>query len=82
MTTGKALIGMLAGLAAGTVIGMILAPPKSGRLRKIISRKSEDLADAINDKIDEKFEELLKNVSGRVKKTKARDEVSSDNPEV
>ena len=82
MTTGKALIGMLAGLAAGTVIGMILAPAKSGRLRKIISRKSEDLADAINDKIDEKFEELLNKVSGRVKKTKSRDEVSSDKPEV
>jgi gas vesicle protein len=82
MTTRKALLGVLAGIAAGTVIGIMLAPPKSGRLRKIISRKSEVLADTINDKIDEKFEELLKNVSGRVKKTKARDEASSDNPEV
>ncbi len=82
MTTGKALVGILAGVAAGTVIGMILAPTKSGRLRKIISRKSEDLADAINDKIDEKLEELMKNVSGRVKKTKTRDEVNSDNMEV
>jgi len=82
MTTGKALLGVLAGIAAGTVIGIILAPAKSGRLRKIISRKSEDLADAINDKIDEKFEELLKNVSGRVKKTKVKDEAGSDNPEV
>jgi gas vesicle protein len=62
MTTRKALLGVLAGIAAGTVIGIMLAPPKSGRLRKIISRKSEVLADTINDKIDEKFEELLKNV--------------------
>jgi len=82
MTTGKALLGVLAGMAVGTVIGIILAPAKSGRLRKIISRKSEDLADAINDKIDEKFAELLKNVSGRVKKTKVRDEAGSDSPEV
>ena len=82
MTTSKALLGVLAGLAAGTVIGMMLAPTKGGRLRKIISRKSEDLADAINDKIDEKFDELLKNVSGRIKKTKIRDEAGSDNPEV
>lgn len=82
MTTGKALLGVLAGIAAGTVIGMMLAPSKSGRLRKVISRKSEDLADAISDKIDEKFEELLKNVSGRVKKTKARDETTSVNPEI
>ena len=82
MTTGKALLGVLAGIAAGTVIGIMLAPGKSSRLRKIISRKSEDLADAINDKIDEKFEELLKNVSGKVKKTKAGHESNSGNPEV
>ncbi len=81
MTTSKALFGVLAGIAAGTVIGMMLTPSKSGRLRKIISRKSEDLADAINDKIDEKFEELLKNVSGRMKKTKAREEASAE-PEI
>lgn len=80
MSTGKALLGVLAGIAAGTVIGIMLAP-KGDRTRKNISKKSEDLADAINEKIDEKFEELLKTMSGRVKKSKTENS-SSDAPEV
>jgi gas vesicle protein len=82
MTTGKALLGVLTGIAAGTVIGMMLAPTKSNGLRKTISRKSKGLADAINDKIDEKFDELLKNVSSRITKTKTQDEASPNNHKV
>jgi len=68
MTTGKALLGVLAGLAAGTVIGMLLTPNKGDKTRKNIYKKGEDLADALNEKIDEKFEDLLKSISGKVKK--------------
>ncbi|HEU5290440.1 MAG TPA: YtxH domain-containing protein [Cyclobacteriaceae bacterium] len=68
MTTGKALLGVLAGIAAGTVIGMLLAPDKDDKTRKNIRKKGEDLADAINEKIDEKFENLLNSISSRAKK--------------
>jgi gas vesicle protein len=78
MTTGKGLLGVLAGLAAGTVIGMLLAPDKGDKVRKNISRKSEDLAEAINCKIDEKFEQLLKTISGKVKKATATDDAASN----
>jgi gas vesicle protein len=81
MTTGKALLGVLAGIAAGAVIGVLLAPGKEDKLRKNISKKSEDLANAINDKIDDKFEELLKTISGKVKKARA-EESSVNAPEV
>jgi gas vesicle protein len=67
MTTGKAILGVLAGLAAGAAIGMLLAPNKGERSRKNLRRKSEDLAEAINDKIDEKFKDLLQTISGKVK---------------
>ena len=70
MTTGKAFLGILAGVAAGTIIGILLAPDKGDRLLKSTSDKSEDLADAINVKIDKRFEDLLKNVSGKVMKLK------------
>lgn len=80
MRTGKALLGILGGIAAGTVIGILLAPEKGGKLRKNISKKSGELADAINDKIDEKFEELLKNISGKVKKPKVTDD-AANNPD-
>ena len=85
MTKGKILLGVLAGIAAGTVIGMLVAPQKGDRARRIISRKGEDLADAINDKIEEKFEQFLNTVSGKVKKTKtsgAEASVRSGYPEV
>lgn len=78
MTTSKAILGILAGIATGAVIGVFLAPEKGDKLRRNISRKSEDLADAINDKIDEKFEELLQNISGRVKKTKVTEDAPTN----
>lgn len=70
MTTGKALLGVVASNATGTVIGILLATDNGGKLRKNISRKIEDLAEAINDKIDEKFAELLKTIFGKVKESK------------
>jgi gas vesicle protein len=81
MRTGKALLGILAGIAAGAIIGMLLAPDKTDRLKKNISKKSADLADAINEKIDEKFEELLKRMSAKVKKGKG-EQSSADAAEV
>ena len=81
MTTSKALVGILAVVAAGTVIGIFLAPAKGNRLKKVLAKKKDDLADAINERIDEKFEELLKTVSERMKKTKDCGEVS-DRPKV
>ena len=80
MTTGKALVGILAGIAAGTVIGIIVAPAKGNRLKKVIARKRDDLADAINERIDEKFEELLQTVSERMKKMKYQAEGKADEP--
>jgi len=74
MKTKKAVLGVLAGIAAGAVIGVLLAPEKGDRLRKKISRKSEDLADLINEKIDDKFDALLNTISGKVKKSKGTEE--------
>lgn len=68
MTNGKAILAVLAGVAAGAALGVLFAPDKGFDTRKKISRKGEDLADALNDKIDEKFDELLAAVTGKVKK--------------
>jgi len=70
MSTGKALLGVLAGIAAGAAIGVIFAPDKGTGTRKNITKKGEDLANALNDKIDEKFEELMSSITGKVKTTK------------
>jgi gas vesicle protein len=67
MNTGKALLGVLAGLATGVAIGMLFAPDKGSSTRKNISRKGEDLADALDEKIDEKFNDLIGAITGKVK---------------
>ncbi|MBL0741047.1 YtxH domain-containing protein [Chryseolinea lacunae] len=68
MDSKKALLGIVAGIAAGAVLGVLFAPEKGSRTRRGIDRKGEDLADALNDKIDEKFDDLLDVVSCRMKK--------------
>jgi len=59
MSSGKALLGVFAGIAAGAALGILFAPGKGSNTRKNISRKTEDLVDAVNDKLEEKFDEVV-----------------------
>ncbi len=68
MTKGKALLGVLAGVAAGAALGILFAPDKGENTRKNLSKKGEDLADAVNDKIESKFDELLDAIRGKAPK--------------
>ncbi|MEX2234484.1 MAG: YtxH domain-containing protein [Cyclobacteriaceae bacterium] len=67
MKTGKALSGVFAGLATGSVLGVIFAPQKGSASRKKISQKGEELAAALDKRIDEKFEELTGMIAGKMK---------------
>ena len=51
MNSGKVFLGVVAGLAAGAALGVLLAPDKESKTRKIISKKTDELVDAINDKV-------------------------------
>jgi len=70
MSTGKVLLGVVAGLAAGALLGILFAPEKGSNTRRLIKRKSEDLADELKDE----FEDFLETVSEKFEKVK--DEVS------
>jgi len=74
MNSGKALLGVFAGIAAGTVLGILFAPEKGSNTRKNIVKKSDDLAHALNHKIDQKFDELLTAVTGNTKKVRLKNE--------
>ena len=66
MSSGKVFLGVLAGLAAGALLGILFAPEKGSVTRKKISKKGEDYADILK----EKFDEFLDNISGKYEETK------------
>ena len=63
MNTGKVILGVAAGLAAGALAGILLAPDKGTNTRKKIVKGGEDFRDGIKDRfyrvsdfITEKFD--------------------------
>lgn len=60
MNTGKIVLGILAGVAAGALLGVIFAPDKGSETRKKILTKSDDLTDAMKAKFKDFFEEIKK----------------------
>jgi gas vesicle protein len=53
MNSGKVFLGLLAGIAAGAVLGVLFAPDKGTETRKKISKKSKDLVDEVKNKYDD-----------------------------
>jgi len=61
MNSGKVILGALAGLAAGALIGVLFAPDKGSESRSKIVKKGEDYLDSVK----QKFNSLLDNISGK-----------------
>jgi gas vesicle protein len=60
MSSGKVLLGVLAGLAAGALLGVLFAPDKGTVTRKKIIKKSEDYAEGLKAKLDEFIDDINK----------------------
>ena len=58
----KVLLGALAGLAVGVVVGVLFAPEKGSVTRKNITKKSEDYADILKNKFDEFVDSVTEKV--------------------
>ena len=61
MNSGKVIIGALAGIAAGALIGILFAPDKGSNSRSKIVNKGEDYFDSVK----KKFNSLLDSISGK-----------------
>jgi gas vesicle protein len=79
MSTGKVILGSLAGLAIGAIAGILLAPDKGSVTRRKIMDKGDDYVDELKTKYDEfrdsltqKFESSKKDLEGFVDKGKAK----------
>jgi len=86
MNTGKVVLGVLAGIAAGAALGILFAPDKGSNTRKKIARKGEDVTDELSDKFNEfidgiskKFDDMKKETMTIAKNGKAvKEEIEAD----
>ena len=68
-STGKVVLGVLAGAAAGATLGMLFAPDKGLETRKKISKKTKEFKDDMKGK----FSDFLENVKERVEPNEGND---------
>ncbi len=81
MDSGKVVLGALAGLATGAVLGILFAPDKGSATRKKIVREGNDYVDGLGDKFNDfidsaskKFEALKNEAVHMAENGKARAE--------
>jgi gas vesicle protein len=60
MKTDKVILGVLGGLAAGAIMGILFAPEKGKKTRKKIKNVSNDYADELKDKFDVALDTISK----------------------
>ena len=68
MESGKVVLGVIAGIAIGAVLGILLAPEKGSVTRNKIMSKGEDLAGSLRKKLDDILETTSNTYSSVVHK--------------
>lgn len=58
MNSSKVLLGVLGGMAAGALVGILFAPEKGSKTRKKIVYKSKNFADDLKEKFEDLYEDV------------------------
>jgi len=81
MSSGKVVLGLLVGVAAGALAGILFAPAKGSRTRRRILKKGEDYADSLKEKLNDllettskKFDKVKKEVTDFTEKKMGKTE--------
>ncbi|VXC06626.1 Gas vesicle protein [Flavobacterium sp. 9AF] len=86
MKTNNAILGVMAGLAAGAVLGVLFAPDKGSNTRKKIGKKANDLKDNLKQGYDstvsaiekkytelqDKYDFLSENIDDKINEGKSK----------
>ncbi|WP_310560484.1 YtxH domain-containing protein [Flavobacterium sp.] len=79
MNSSKVVLGILGGVAAGALLGVLFAPEKGSKTRRKIVNKSSDFVDDVKDKFEDlyedvtnKYENLLRDAKGLVSKSEMK----------
>lgn len=66
MSSGKVILGALAGVAAGALLGILFAPEKGSQTRKKLARSGNDYVDGLG----EKFNTFIDGMSSKLETLK------------
>ena len=66
MSSGKVLLGVLAGVAIGATLGILFAPDKGTKTRSMISKKSDDYAE----ELEQQLNKFLESISSKLETVK------------
>ncbi|HQV36934.1 MAG TPA: YtxH domain-containing protein [Flavobacterium sp.] len=67
MKNNQVILGVLGGLAAGALLGILFAPQKGSKTRKMILNKGEDYAGELKSKFDSLYDNVTNKYNGVMK---------------
>lgn len=70
MKNNQVILGVLGGLAAGAILGILFAPEKGSKTRKMILDKGEGYADDLKNKFNDMFDKASNKYNGALKEVK------------
>lgn len=80
-TSGKMLLGIIIGAAAGAVAGLLLAPDKGSVTRKKIADKAKETGDNLKETVTGKYGDMKEFVSDKYDKIKNKVRSRDGSPE-
>ncbi len=79
MSNGKIILGVLAGVVAGAILGILFAPDKGCETRKKIAKKGADVADDLKNKMNGFVTELTDKFEAAIQGVKESGESNGNN---